>query len=127
MKQMLLILLALASPGCASPMIERSDVAIEVSPHSNAKFSALKTMRRGETMIVSGNIQSVRSLSLKGHVDIAGYAKGSKVRSATADILYFSPQRPRPAYFRGRLAEGAENLDLINVSYDDGPKHPAND
>lgn len=127
MKHMPLILLALASPSCASPTIERSDVAIEVSPHSNVKFSALRTMRRGEVVIVAGNIQSVRSLSLKGHVDIAGYAKGAKVRSAMADILYFSPQRPRPAYFRGRLAEGAEKLDLINLSYDAGPKHPAND
>lgn len=127
MKYMTLILLVITSAGCASPMIERSEVAIEVLPHSNAKLSALKVMRRGEFMIVSGNIQSVRSLSLKGHVDITGYAKGSKVRFSTADILYFSPRRPRPAYFRGRIAEGAEKLDLIRLSYDDRSKHPAND
>lgn len=125
MKHITLILLAMTSAGCASPMIERSEVAIEVSPHPNAKFSALKVMRRGEFIIVSGDIQSVRSLSLKGHVDITGYVKGSKVRFSTADILYFSPRRPRPAYFRSRIAEGTETLDLIRLSYDDGSKHPA--
>ncbi|WP_157083146.1 hypothetical protein [Novosphingobium lentum] len=123
MKRLLIILLALAGTSCASSTIERTDVAIELQPPANAKFSALRTFRQGKSVIVAGNIRSMRSLTLRGHVDIAGFVRGAMVRSTTADPVYFLPRRPATAFFRTILPDEGKALDLIRVSYDSGPMH----
>ncbi|MDH2134259.1 hypothetical protein N5J77_24300 [Sphingobium yanoikuyae] len=122
-KRLPIILLALAGTSCASRTIERTDVAIELQPRANVKFSALRTLRHGKSVIVAGNILSMSNLTLHGHVDIAGFVRGVMVRSTTAEPVYFLPRRPRPAFFRTVLPDEDEAIDLIRVSYDIGLRH----
>lgn len=127
MTKLPLILVALASSGCASPTIVRSDAPIQLMPHANARFAALKVVRRGDSMIVSGDIQSIRSLMLKGHVDITGFSEGIEIDSTTANLIYFIPRRPAPAYFRARLIVGSEKPEFVRLSYHPRPKHFASE
>ena len=122
MRRLLFVILTLASSGCASSTILRSDVPIELLPASGVSFSALKAVRKGETLIVTGDIRSARPSRLKGHVDVEGLNDGRVILSSSSKIMYFRPLQ-RTGHFRAPLPLVQSHPDAIRLSYDPARRH----
>lgn len=122
MRRVLFVILTLASSGCASSTIVRSDVPIELSQASGVTFSALKVVRKDGSLLVTGNIRSARPSRLKGHVDVEGLSNGRAIISASSKVMYFRPLQ-RTAYFRATITLAQSRPDAVRLSYDPARRH----